>query len=299
MPLPPALAARLAKRGLLDKDKNEEEVFAENYDNEGSAPVLASPKGISPVPVFENGILIYEVAACPNRSNLYHECSVSCFNRFGRRTFRSNNPNMIRLRDRMLRRYPLPTNWVEVGDPVSGRFYYWNMVTDDVSWLSPTHPRAVITKSASALKVQMLAAKTAAANISAAILGTVGGSECEIEDGESKGRDRSKSPTTTSSRPPLLSSIMAPPSGPPPRLANSIRRPPKFDKRRRGDNDPLDPMDPASYSDVPRGGWTDGLEGVDSAKTGADTTASGPLFQQRPYPSPGEIMRANAKQRQE
>ncbi|VDN99227.1 unnamed protein product [Rodentolepis nana] len=308
MPLPPALAARLAKRGLLDKDKHEgnsiylfvvmliaEEVIAENYDNEGSAPVPASLKGISPVPVFENGILIHEIAACPNRSNPYHECSVLCFNRFGRRTFRSNNPNMIRLRDRMLRRYPLPANWIEVGDPVSGRFYYWNMMTDDVSWLSPTHPRAVITKSASILKVQMLAAKTAAANISAAILGTPGASEVESEEGERNERDRSKSPTSTS-RPPLLSSIMAPPSGPPPRLASSVRRPPKFDKRRRGDDDPLDPMDPASYSDVPRGGWTDGLEGVDSAKTGADTTASGPLFQQRPYPSPGEILRANAKQ---
>lgn len=58
-------------------------------------------------------------------------------------------------------------------------------------------------------------------------------------------------------------------------------------------------MDPAAYSDVPRGGWTVGLEGADSAKTGADTTASGPLFQQRPYPSPGDILRANAKQQRQ
>ena len=75
------------------------------------------------------------------------------------------------------------------------------------------------------------------------------------------------------------------------------------DKRRRvGGDDPLDPMDPAAYSDVPRGGWTAGLEGVSgstpSAKTGADVTASGPLFQQRPYPSPGDVLRANARQRQ-
>ncbi|VUZ55269.1 unnamed protein product [Hymenolepis diminuta] len=299
MPLPPALAARLAKRGLLTKDKNGEEVFAENYDNEGRVPVPANLKGISPVPIFENGTLIHEIAACPNLSNPYHECSVFCFNRYGRRTFRSNNSNMIRLRDRMLRRYPLPPNWVEVGDPVSGRFYYWNILTDDVSWLSPTHPRVVITKSASILKAQMLAAKTAAANISAAILGAAGGSDGENDNEERKRRDRSKSPTKTSSRPPLLSSIMAPPSGPPPRLAGSVRRPPKFDKRRRGDDDPLDPMDPAAYSDVPRGGWTVGLEGSDSAKTGADTTASGPLFQQRPYPSPGEILRANAKQQRQ
>nr|4CDO_A Chain A, Thioredoxin-like Protein 4a, Polyglutamine-binding Protein [Homo sapiens]4CDO_C Chain C, Thioredoxin-like Protein 4a, Polyglutamine-binding Protein [Homo sapiens] len=31
------------------------------------------------------------------------------------------------------------------------------------------------------------------------------------------------------------------------------------------------------------------------AKTGADTTAAGPLFQQRPYPSPGAVLRANAE----
>ena len=62
-------------------------------------------------------------------------------------------------------------------------------------------------------------------------------------------------------------------------------------------------MDPAAYSAVPRGGWTVGLEGVagsaPTAKTGADVTASGPLFQQRPYPSPGDVLRANARQRQD
>lgn len=31
------------------------------------------------------------------------------------------------------------------------------------------------------------------------------------------------------------------------------------------------------------------------AKTGADTTASGPLYQMRPYPSPGAVLRLNAE----
>ena len=34
----------------------------------------------------------------------------------------------------------------------SGRYYYWNTETDEVSWLSPQHPRAVITLSAERLK---------------------------------------------------------------------------------------------------------------------------------------------------
>ena len=65
-------------------------------------------------------------------------------------------------------------------------------------------------------------------------------------------------------------------------------------KGRGGDgDDPLDPMDPASYSDVPRGSWATGLEDG-GGKRGVDSTASGPIFQQRPYPSPGDILRANA-----
>ena len=49
----------------------------------------------------------------------------------------------------------------------------------------------------------------------------------------------------------------------------------------------------SSYSDAPRGGWGMGLEG--SQPRAADTTAGGPLFQQRPYPSPGAVLRANQK----
>ena len=41
------------------------------------------------------------------------------------------------------------------------------------------------------------------------------------------------------------------------------------------------------------GGWNAGLEVPGAAKSGVDSTASGPLFQQRPYPSPGAVLRAN------
>uniref|UniRef100_A0ACD5XGS7 Uncharacterized protein n=1 Tax=Avena sativa TaxID=4498 RepID=A0ACD5XGS7_AVESA len=64
-------------------------------------------------------------------------------------------------------------------------------------------------------------------------------------------------------------------------------------KRKGADDDDLDPMDPSSYSDAPRGGWVVGLKGVQPRA--ADTTASGPLFQQRPYPSPGAVLRKNAE----
>ncbi len=48
----------------------------------------------------------------------------------------------------------------------------------------------------------------------------------------------------------------------------------------------------SSYSDAPQGGWSSGLAGAQPRA--ADTTATGPLFQQRPYPSPGAVLRANA-----
>ncbi|CAG9467559.1 unnamed protein product [Pedinophyceae sp. YPF-701] len=67
-------------------------------------------------------------------------------------------------------------------------------------------------------------------------------------------------------------------------------------KRARTFSNAIDPMDPASYSDAPRGGWSAGLAGTQPRA--ADTTASGPLFQQRPYPTPGSVLRGNAAQHQ-
>ncbi|KAI0522816.1 hypothetical protein KFK09_005201 [Dendrobium nobile] len=66
-----------------------------------------------------------------------------------------------------------------------------------------------------------------------------------------------------------------------------------YKKRAFNEDDELDPMDPSSYSDAPRGGWVVGLKGVQPRA--ADTTATGPLFQQRPYPSPGAVLRKNAE----
>jgi len=67
-------------------------------------------------------------------------------------------------------------------------------------------------------------------------------------------------------------------------------RPPKRPKVDA--NEELDPMDPAAYDDsVPRGTWATGL--IQPGAKAADSTVAGPLFQQRPYPSPGDVLRAN------
>ena len=66
----------------------------------------------------------------------------------------------------------------------------------------------------------------------------------------------------------------------------------KAHKRQKKES-PLDPMDPAAYSDIPRGSWSQGLETKE--KSGVDDSASGPLFQMRPYPSPGQILKMNSE----
>ena len=37
----------------------------------------------------------------------------------------------------------------------SGRYYYWHTESDAVSWLSPRHPRAVISESAAHIREEM------------------------------------------------------------------------------------------------------------------------------------------------
>lgn len=299
MPLPPALLARLAKRGIVEEEKaNEqdlngsskpaateevEEVFAEDYDDpskpeqeeqmdpvvvEHQPPPMPMPVSLLPPEVRDivgEGPIFHETTACPNRSNPYHECVCYCKKRYGMREWDPDD-DMTKKRDRMLRRYPLPEGWVEVGDFDSGRYYYWNIHTDEVSWLSPTHPKAVASKSAEQL----------------GLVGKIGNLDSEGEEimdtlqnlqpSDHEAEDQSSEDSDTSL---------------------SDEEDTKKSKHGRGKKDELDPMDPAAYSDIPRGGWSEGLDQRGKAKTGVDVTASGPLFQQRPYPSPGAILRAN------
>ncbi|KAK3103479.1 hypothetical protein FSP39_019546 [Pinctada imbricata] len=293
MPLPAALAARLKKRGLIKEKENKqeevEEVFAEDYDDP-QKEVVAQPEPElppqDPTPIEQNQELIFDVAACPNRSNPYHTCAAYCAERWGMRKFTAS-PSMTRKRDRMLRKFPLPEGWEEVADPETNRFYYWNTLTDQVSWLSPTHPRAQITMSAE--RLQEVLGDTAIIDTSQEEL------RSDDEDIDMRSDDDVSSSSSSSSE----------------------SEDEDYDRRRKGrryDDDSkgrdrgggrsrgrqkreeLDPMDPAAYSEAPRGTWSTGLASRGEAKTGADVTVSGPLFQQRPYPSPGEILRRNKEQ---
>lgn len=162
-----------------------------------------------------------------------------------------------------------------------GIHYYWNTVDDTVSWLPPSHPRAVLTKSAAVLRRELEA------------------SQPELDENEdSNGQQATDSVELDYGS--ESNSIREPQPKPQPlkkpkaRDLEKVLRSKSERRMKKGATDgALDPMDPAAYSDVPRGKWSAGLES-ENTKTGADSTVIG-AFQMRPYPNPGAVLRANAQ----
>ncbi|CAL8143190.1 unnamed protein product [Orchesella dallaii] len=275
MPLPAALAAKLAKRGLLaNKSKAAnanppgfvEEVIAESYDDPKTiAPPQKSKLTLEKEKNKENVTKLIRLGhqGCPNKNNIYHTCSSFCVKQWGVGKTHPEAKYDARRR-KMLKKYPLPPGWLEVFDSGLGRYYYWDTATDNVCWHSPQYPKAAIGKSAGDLRVKLVTEgdKQPVA------------STPSRPDRFEPDKDREKERVYHDNR---------------------FRKPDNRDRRRKNrDDDELDPMDPSSYSDVPRGNWSSGLL-PEGAKTGVDTTASGSLFQQRPLPSPGAVLRANAE----
>jgi len=332
MPLPPALASRLAKRGIL-KDASvagydphlgkalepqsakgrggnnvtgsnntgggsgvpsygyegrnltqpEEEVFAESYDNEPATttvpsatkgPLVFSKQEIDPTKFIGH-------AGCPNKWNVYHDCSTFCKQFWGAGIREPVNAEYIAAHSKLIEKYyPLPDGWREMYDAGVGRHYYWCTKSDKVSWLPPGHPKSNVTEPASKARENLVRQQREkqeeAENADNMDLDSDNESDEEEDRRLEDQRRREKERRREEER----------------RIVAKDSK--KGGARKTREDDALDPMDPASYSDVPRGTWSTGLPDQGSAKTGVDSTASGPLFQQRPYPSPGAILRANA-----
>ncbi|XP_013395140.1 polyglutamine-binding protein 1 [Lingula anatina] len=277
MPLPAALAARLKKRGIIQKEETEpdkvEEVFAEDYDEplrSHGVPTIPVPTSHSLSSSLRGGEdneekqLIHEVINCPNKTNRYHDCSQWCRKTWGLRKFIADSYSEPK-RKKMLLKYPLAPGWEEVADPDTGRYYYWNTFTEEVSWLPPLHPKAKITVSAEKLEAMLK-------------------SETPTVEEKKADKEKEESDLRFDDLEELESEF---------KKENSRKRHRESRRERKGFRDELDPMDPAAYSDIPRGTWSSGLVEQNEVKTGVDSTASGPLFQQRPYPSPGEVLRRN------
>lgn len=150
-----------------------------------------------------------------------------------------------------------------------------------VSWLPPKHPKAVICKSAATLRKEkdrpnLLDTKDDDVEMAPFMPSSVAANRSPPRDEERYQRPAAM-PKKRS------------------RDLEKILRTKKGRKQYHETSDKIDPMDPAAYGTCPRGKWSSGLNPEE--RTGVDSTASGPLFQQRPLPSPGEILRANQAKR--
>jgi len=176
---------------------------------------------------------------------------------------------------------PLPPGWFCVPDPTSSHEYYWNVHTNHVSWRHPNDPKADVTYPAVWLQQQQQ--QKAQEEIKQAQKNASTKSDEKRSEEERKGDKALKQKVKTGKHPSLI------------KAQRQKEKQNPYGRKGKGgkDEQPLDPMDPASYSDVQRGGWSSGLKEDSDVNTGVDTTANGPLFQQRPYPSPGDILRRN------
>ncbi|VDL79764.1 unnamed protein product [Nippostrongylus brasiliensis] len=246
-----------------------EEVIAESYDSADAKDKKVTEVNSAGAP------------GCPNKYNPYHVCSEYCYDHWREGTPENRlSESYLRKRRRMLAKFPLPEPWVEVYDAGMARHYYWNQDTDEVCWVSPRHPIAVIGEAAPRL------AKELKERIE-------GGA---VADAQEKKNDQGKPLKSALSKRKRRNSDESDDGG---RADSSDEDLSKLeemndrDKLRRARRKGIDPMDPAAYGDVPVGKWSSGLHAHD--KTGADVTAGGPLFQQRPYPAPGAILRQQKK----
>ncbi|XP_006876722.1 PREDICTED: polyglutamine-binding protein 1 isoform X2 [Chrysochloris asiatica] len=200
--------------------------------------------------------------------------------------------------------------------PSCGLPYYWNVDSDLVSWLSPHDPNSIVTKSAKKLRSNNADAEE---KLDRAHEKSDRGHEKPDRghDKSDRGHDKSDRGHDKLDRDRERGYDKVDRErerdrdrdrdrgyDKPDREEAKERRHhrreelapyPKSKKVASRKDEELDPMDPSSYSDAPRGTWSTGLPKRNEAKTGADTTAAGPLFQQRPYPSPGAVLRANAE----
>ncbi|XP_034948580.1 polyglutamine-binding protein 1 [Chelonus insularis] len=278
MPLPAALAAKLAKRGLIGgsekeeviskepKKKIHEEVIAEDYDN--------TKEEIDEIDISQK---FMGYSGCPNKYNIYHECTKKCKELWGVGQTQPNE-KYLKLQMKLIQKYPLPETWKAVYDPGVGQHYYWDWSSDLVSWLPPGHPKCQISQPASQLREELHLKAADQDDMSSEDSGS-DQEPMEVEGSEPKKdykvvtKEKFKVPEN--------------------------RRSSKLEVNKDKKDRTLDPMDPAAYSDIPRGKWSDGLARHNEAKTGADTTATGPLYQMRPYPSPGAVLRSNKSNKPE
>jgi len=269
MPLPAALAARLARRGIIPKkptqqpvkpQEEEEEVFAESYDDQDEINTSAEKPSRNDTRTESSNNRVAMVTnaehmekmkfmgfpCCPNKWNIYHECSTFCQNHWNFKQSKGPEPGSeydIVHKNMMEAIGTLPEEWQEKWDPGTGRHYYWCTRSDKVSWLPPGHPKAKITEAASHVREMIQ-------------------NQIHMEPDKDEDDDESEEEEEDDEHAMDLDSDMESDHEEEERRRREKerRKEDKRDRKKGRDSGTLDPMDPAAYSDTPRGDWSRGIE---------------------------------------
>lgn len=217
-----------------------------------------------------------------HRWNVFHVCTVFCLERWGQGTEKPSKSYKDRFH-RLLEKYPLPKkgNWVYIWDPGCEAYYFWNKDDNLVSWLPPSHKKAIISKSAAIIRSEKDRIDMDVPDeieLTAAQMMPPPANRTPPQQNE----DRYQKPIATKKTKS--------------RDLEKILRTKKGRRQFYENSDVIDPMDPASYGECGKGRWSSGLANEEKS---ADSTASGPLYQMRPYPSPGDVLRAQGKRKEE
>ncbi|GAB4821496.1 hypothetical protein N2152v2_008542 [Parachlorella kessleri] len=323
--LPPALRARLAARGILPKGGTAKEAATAVE----AAPAPAAAVARAPAAIAAPVASAPAAAAAESLPPGWAEAVDPTYNH----TYYYNASTGERCWTRPKVEQPLPPGWVEASDPRTGLPYFSNPATGQTQWERPSATAAPVAEAtpAGASAPAAAAAAAAAAGGTAGgelyyaaasfggarpgyvfkmgplgvgyyrdapdtnrLLGEISSATQPAAPDARRGATLPGSAVLSGGGAMAAAGGSGGGGGRPPHPPGSRQQQARHrgQQGRRGPEE-IDPMDPAAYSDAPRGGWGSGLVG--SQPRAADTTAGGPLFQQRPYPSPGAVLRANQR----
>lgn len=77
------------------------------------------------------------VIGCPHKYNIYHECVQYCVDNYSKPTSMGPTLGQRKQLALILKTFPMSNEWTVVYDPGVKTFYFWNVLTNQVSWVPP------------------------------------------------------------------------------------------------------------------------------------------------------------------
>lgn len=180
--------------------------------------------------------------------------------------------NEVKIKVKVGDKSDLAPGWTKILDEESKLYYYWNQSTDETTWEKPTSEKESIPSAKEAESRSLPSgwrSELHPATRQVFYVNTVTGERSGIHPSEKKQEPTSSTSSSSGSKRAEKEIIL------------------KDEKKRKISKD-IDPLDPTGG----KGKWSNGLNVGGKM---ADSTASGPLWQQRPYPAPGAILKNKPK----